>query len=540
MFRCIDTKIFLRYNTAKDNKRLQNNYTKQKLTCQEVEIMFKIKYYSSKQLLEKAREIMIPMENQIDAQEKIATLLAMHLNKILALSNGATPNQMVSCSAFIVGSTGCGKSYVIKSLAEVCGLPFEQVDCTSIVQAGMRGKNIGDCLLEIIKEKPNFFKYGGVLNLDEADKCFYKNDAHYDCYSPMQDFLKLFEGGEYTFVAKGETHTVNLDKTLILMSGACSNISILLRNKYLPQKAIGFSNTEYLAESNIDFYSLIKIEDLIEYGLMPELASRINTVIHIPNISEEGYKSLIIDKAKTSAINKFKNHFSMRGVVFDISKDAISTIAQTCVERNVGARSIQAILNEHLLYAYNYIDENISYNKVILKTDKMGNVVTKFYKGQRYKIPIFKEENEYDDISLVDELSSEENINKFCGDFCENAYLDDISNEPLVYNFLQTVSRYLSTAVSRHEQNISSILKLAEATERKSTNEDYKSPFDIICFDHLKILEERDNIEYNVFLHYFRNFTIEMKKCNTQIILNAINTAKKYYKFKTSIAYSKY
>lgn len=480
--------------------------------------MSRLNYYTPAELMSKARDVMIPLENQLPAQQKIATIIGMHLARIQALNRGASPNEIISVSAFLVGATGSGKSYIIKSLADVCGLHFRQIDCASITQAGVRGKNIAHFLDEILREDKTFFEDGGILNLDEMDKVLYKQDPHHDAYSPQQDFLKLMEGGDYTFSVDNRTQTINLDRTLILLSGACANITKILKRKYCERVAIGFSNGCKVQTEIEDYASLITLEDLIAYGMMPELASRTSSVYHIPKIDMNGYRMLLTADAKSSAINRFKNQFAMRGVQFDVSTEAVEAIAAECVMRDVGARSVQAILNENLMDAYRIADDMPDYNAVRLYVNDEGHLDVEYRSGDRIPVPIFGKLPDSPDFSLYSECATSEAINRFADDITQRAILTDVADERLVYYFLQTACRFLGNEVRPSERTFVSILKLADATECQPSDDSYKSPYDIICGDYIdklaREMECRDDraVQHTVFCHYYNVFKTENRK----------------------------
>lgn len=495
--------------------------------------MSRLYYFTPAELMSKARDVMIPLENQLPAQQKIATIIGMHLARIQALNRGASPNEIINVSAFLAGATGSGKSYIIKSLAGVCGLHFRQIDCTSITQAGVRGKNVAHFLDEIIREDKTFFEDGGILNLDEVDKVLYKQDPHHDAYSPQQDFLKLLEGGDYTFSVDNRTETINLDRTLILLSGACANITKILQRKHCARVAIGFTNSGKIQTEIEDYASLITLEDLIAYGMMPELASRVNTVIHIPKIDLNGYRMLLTADAKSSAINRFKNQFAMRGVQFDVSAEAVETIAAECVKRDVGARSVQAILSENLLDAYRTADDTPTCNAVHLYVNCAGQLDVEYRSGQRIPLPVFKENPEAADFSVRLECASDEMINQFADEITQQALLNDVADERLVYYFLQTACRYLHDEIRPYERTFVSILKLANATEWSSSNPSYKTTYDIMCEDHIEKLAKADDsreerpIKHTIFCHYYNAFKTENRKRSQthRILTEALKSA---------------
>ncbi len=498
----------------------------------------KINYYSAKELIAKARDTIIPIDSQFEAQEKLATIIAMHLSKIQAINRGVKAKEIASNSAFIVGSTGCGKTYLLNSLAEICGLPFENIDCASLTQAGVKGKNVGDALRNIVDKNPDFFKKGGIVLLDEADKTFYTGDCHYDSYSPQQDMLKLLEGGDYSYIINHscytETVTINLDKTLFLLAGACSGMKKQMKAKYAPNKSVGFkTDGTCLNENDESYMAKITLDDMISYGMMPEVASRVNSLVFIKNIDKTGYSLLVNDKANTSAKNKFGNLFANRGCELDINDSAVDKISDICVERNVGARSVQAVLNEVLSSAYNYLDDNLEYNKVTLTADNSGELQAVYSKGKRLDIPVLLPENKLFDMNITGQISSEKGINTFCDEFSSYSYLSDASYEPILYYYLQLACRYLAAAIRPSERSVSSLIKLANATEGTSTNPNHKSPFEIICEDYLEVLKQKsdtDPVSLAVFSHYYCAFKSEIKPCyDHSVLASAISTARKYY-----------
>ena len=473
--------------------------------------MSKLNYLSATELMAKASDVMIPLENQLPAQRKIASIIAMHLARIQALNRGASPNEIINVSAFLAGATGSGKSYIIKSLAEICGLHFRQIDMASVTQSGVRGKNVAHFIDEIVSEDKTFFEDGGILNLDEVDKTFFKNDPHYDAYSAQQDLLKLIEGGDYTYSVDGRTKTINLDRTLILLSGACANITKILKRKHCERVSIGFSNGG-TTKRNIG-------------------------VIHIPKIDEQGYKMLLTADARSSATNRFKNQFAMRGVQFDISAEAINAIAKECVSRDVGARSVQSILNEHLMEAYCIADDTVECNQVHLMLNDEGHLAVEYCTGERMPVPIFRRLPETPDFSLLAECASDESINRFADELTQRALLDDVADERLVYYFLQTACRFLGDDVRPSERTFASILKLANVTECQASDDHYKTTYDIICGDYLEKLAkatdrcEEKTVQHAVFSHYYNSFKVENHKRSRthQILVEALKSAAQSY-----------
>ena len=502
--------------------------------------MKRIIYRTPTELLKRASQRMIPLECQKQAQGKIATLISMHLNKIQALNEGAEACELVSNSAFLVAPTGCGKSHIVRSLAEVSGLSFAVVDCTSITQTGVRGKNLSHCLTGILATDRFFFE-GGIIVFDEFDKTFQTGNAYYDAYSPMQDFLKLLEGGNYTFDRGGKNETVNLDKTLFLFAGACAKIVEGLKQKYTSSTSGFLARGDGPQVDVSDYGSLVTLEDLCAYGMMPELCSRVNTVIHIPKLDTAAYKRLTEGNEKTAVLNKFRNQFGMRGVQLDMTPEAVARLADLCVERDVGARSVQAILNEQLTSAYQTVDDNPAYGKVVLQTNEGGGFQVEYLEARRIPAPKFRlGAMDVKRMPLSKELVSEESINRFCDELCKCARLQDCEDEPLFYYFLQTACRFMAYRTRPNEQDTRSFFKLADNTRGGTGGYEPDTLFDIICQDWMDELQKpveseaksiMNRVNYGVFHHYLLAFkSEESRNIRTASALNAaLSSALKQY-----------
>lgn len=473
-------------------------------------------YLSSNQLIEKARDKIVPIPSQINAQKELATLISLHLNNIIAIDNGVPADELVSLSSFIVGGTGSGKSHIAQNLAKVCNLNFERVDCANITSSGYKGRNINTVLSGILEKKPNWFEEGGVILWDECDKLRDRGFLAYDVYSPVKDFLVLLEKGDYTFTTENkQSVTINLDKTMFLFSGACAQITPLLEKKHKREKHLGFSlEPNDHPDETCDLLSLISLQDLIDYGFMPEFIGRLKKCIYIPPITLEGYQLLVGDStAKTSVINKYQHIFETRGVEFEITSNARKLIAQKALKEGLGARSIEAVMSSVVIEAHNHIDSAIDCNKVILSTTKEGNFSLKYHKGNRSQKPCMKEKrllsDDELDISITRKIDSKLKRQGFCRNICETANLQDKQQEELLYSFLYTVCYYLSNAVRPHERTYLNLMKLAKATvNSKEVCASTITPFEIICNDYTaKVHSESEQLSFeDEFLPFYLQF----------------------------------
>ena len=485
-------------------------------------------YYTQTEILERASANMVLLESQKEFREKLAALLSIHLGKVMMLDSGeCTYNQLPSTSCFVVSPTGTGKSYVLKSLCAATNMNYYFCNCTQITTAGYKGTNVQELISKIYKDNNDFFSTANVLVFDEFDKIFLrKNNDYHNATNPQSDFLKLFEGGDYII---SDHKTVNLDRSLIILAGACSELMPILRERYAPKISLGFNTVTTSDEhTDSDLIKMIDINDLVSYGMLREIGSRVNSVLHIGYLSKNDYKTLTASDSATSAKSCYSNLMKARGCTLSITEKATDKISNIAVERNVGARTVNAVLSEQLSSAYCYLDDNEQYNKVILDTDENNEFFIRYCKGKRTEPVKARVPDDFDyETSLLNELGCESNINKFCCKLCESAQLKNQTEEQLFYSFLQTVCRYLAHNVRPSERRMDSIFKLAGATDKPYP--DAVAPFEIICNDFIKDDKNNDPDEKSVFEFHFKQYSKNYLPDTRNILKKALKISSRAY-----------
>lgn len=488
---------------------------------------------STVQLIQKAREKIVPLPTQIRAQEELATLFSLHMNNIKAIENGVSPDELVSLNSFVIAGTGCGKSHMTQNLAKACGLNFARIDCANITPAAYKGRNLSNALSGIISDNPNFFDDGCIILLDEIDKVGTVRDGD-GSVTVAKDFLVLLEGGQYTFNGDDKKDiTIDLSKCLFLFCGACSKLQAELERKYKKKNSLGFSTgSKETQTEEVDVLSKVKLQDLTFY-FMPEIVGRLRQIIYIPQIDLEGYKMLVNDSAKTSAINKYKHVFKTRGVKFKITSSASAAIAEKALKEGLGARSIESVLITALIDAHNYVDTTPECNKVVLTANKNGEFKLNYYNGERIQKKTVSEKTapvtDADlDIRIDDDISSNLLRHIFCHEICDLANLPNRYHEDLLHSFLHTTCFYLYTQTRMSEQTYLNLVKLAKATERKEDEPDAITPFEIICNDYIaKPHKGREKLDLeDGFLPYYLQFKrLSYGRDVSELLVNALHTA---------------
>ena len=453
--------------------------------------MKKVNYYTPAQIVERAAEHMVVLKTQKVFTEQMASMLSMHLAKVMAMENsGFSFDHLPTASCFVISPTGTGKSYILKALSKATDMNVFFIDSTQLTQAGYKGLNVTQAIAQIVEGNRHFFDKANILVFDEFDKTFFSGcNPQHDAFNVQRDLLKLFEGSEYSLRGSGDMvgkpASVNLDKTLIVLSGACSGINDILEDRYAPKARLGFSANEESTQPKTELIKRADINDLVEYGMLRELAGRVNSVFHIGNLSKDDYKTIITSDSKVSSLAQYRNLFKTRGCKLNISGRAVNKIADIAELRKMGARTVNAVLNEQLGSAYSFLESHPDYDKAILDTNTANEFILTYEQGER-EIPTTTDAiEEYLFYQLKCELATENNIDMFCNDICRHARLTEPGEETYLYSFLQLVCRYFMVNVRPSERTVENLIKLAKATERRS--KDHVAPFDIICDDYLKL-----------------------------------------------------
>ena len=447
--------------------------------------MKKVTYYTPAQIIERAAEHMVVLDTQKAFTERMASMLSMHLAKVQAMeNNGFSFDHLPTASCFVISPTGTGKSYILKALAKASDMNVSFVDSTQLTQAGYKGLNVSQAIAQIVEGNRHFFDKANMLVFDEFDKTFFSGcNDHYDASNVQRDLLKLFEGSEYSIRGTGDMTgkpaSVNLDKTLIILAGACTGINAILEERYVPKARLGFSTGGEEASSDVELVKRADINDLVEYGMLRELAGRVNSVFHIGSLTIEDYKTIITSDSKVSALTQFRNLLKTRGCKLDISGSAVNKIADVAEARRMGARTVNSVLTEQLASAYSYLESHPQCDKVILDTDSDNEFSLSYEQGKREISAVLEPIEDYLLYQLKCELATENSIDVFCNTICRLSRLIEPGEETYLYSFLQLVCRYYMANVRCSERTIKNIVKLAKATERLS--KDHAAPFDIIC-----------------------------------------------------------
>ena len=282
----------------------------------------------------------------------------------------------------MVGPTGCGKTYLVKTLARLLDVPLAIADATSLTEAGYIGDDIESVLSKLLAAADNDVEKAerGIVFIDEIDKLAKKKNAtqrDVSGESVQQGMLKLLEGSEVE-VPVGATSknamvpmtTIDTSNILFICGGAFPGLDEIIKERLNEHAAIGFQadlKDKYDKEENIQKY--VTTEDIRKFGMIPEFIGRLPILFSLDALTEDMLVD-ILKEPKNAIIKQYQKLLAMDEVKLEFDDDALRAIAKRAKEKNVGARALRSIIEEFML--------DIMYE--IPKDDNIGSVtITKAY-----------------------------------------------------------------------------------------------------------------------------------------------------------------
>lgn len=261
----------------------------------------------------------------------------------------------------MIGPTGCGKTYLVKTLAKLLDVPLAITDATSLTEAGYIGDDIESVISKLLAAADNDVERAetGIVFIDEIDKIAKKDSARsrdVSGESVQQGMLKLLEGSEVE-VPVGATSknamvplaTINTKNILFICGGAFPDLEDIIKERLNKQAAIGFmSDLSDKYDKDKDIMKKVSGEDLRKFGMIPEFLGRLPIICTLDGLTEEMLVK-ILTEPKNAIIRQYQKLLELDEVKLEFSDEALRTIAKKAIEKNTGARALRAIIEEFML-----------------------------------------------------------------------------------------------------------------------------------------------------------------------------------------------
>ena len=268
-------------------------------------------------------------------------------------------------NVLLIGSTGTGKTLFAQTLARILDVPFAIADATTLTEAGYVGDDVESVLTRLL-QNANFDverASRGIIYIDEIDKISRKSEnpsltRDVSGEGVQQALLKLIEGTIANVPAggAGRKHpgeaTVQLDtsKILFICGGAFDGLNKIIGNRTCERRGIGFGAHVESAEErkNKNFLKDVEPEDLVKFGIIPELIGRLPVITTLQELDEDALVT-ILTEPKNAVVKQFTAMLAMDDVKLNITDDGLREIAKMAVARKTGARGLRSILERVLL-----------------------------------------------------------------------------------------------------------------------------------------------------------------------------------------------
>ncbi|MCH9813041.1 MAG: ATP-dependent Clp protease ATP-binding subunit ClpX [Epsilonproteobacteria bacterium] len=327
---------------------------------------------------------------QDDAKKVFAVGVYNHYKRIFKQHTVNDDTEIQKSNILLIGPTGSGKTLMAQTLAKFLDVPIAITDATSLTEAGYVGEDVENILTRLLQVADNDIAKAerGIVFVDEIDKIARMGENRsitrdVSGEGVQQALLKIIEGSQVNISPKGgrkhpnqEFSQIDTSNILFICGGAFDGMGEIIK-KRLGSNVLGFNQDKRGKDEEADLFSLVEPDDLVHYGLIPELIGRLHSVTTLNQISKEEMVK-ILTEPKNSIVKQYQKLFAIDDVVLNFEEEALLAIAELALKRKTGARGLRTIMEEVMVDIMYELPELAGY-EVLITEDVINKIAKPIY-----------------------------------------------------------------------------------------------------------------------------------------------------------------